>query len=77
MEDYYKVLDCSVNDSFEVIRQRYLFLAKQYHPDKLNLQSKSLTTEYSKKFQEIQYAYQMIKSHYLYEKKSIKRLVNT
>ncbi len=74
LEEYYKILNCSMNDSFDVVREKYLSLAKQYHPDRLNLQSRSLVAQYTKKFQEIQYAYKMIKSHYLHERKSIRRI---
>jgi len=70
LEEYYSVLGCSANDSFEEVRQKYLKLVKQYHPDRLDLENSSLVAQYTKKFHDIQYAYNIIKSHYSYEKKS-------
>ncbi len=70
LEEYYLVLGCSANDSFEEVRQKYLKLVRQYHPDMLDLRDSTLVAQYTKKFQDIQYAYNIIKSHYSYEKKS-------
>jgi len=70
LEEYYVVLGCSTNDSFEEVRLKYLKLVKQYHPDRLDLRDSSLISQYTKKFHDIQYAYNIIKSHYSYEKKS-------
>lgn len=70
LEEYYLVLGCSANDSFEEVRQKYLKLVRQYHPDMLDLRDSTLTAQYTKKFHDIQYAYNIIKSHYSYEKKS-------
>jgi len=74
LEEYYNVLGCCSNDTFEEVRQKYLKLVKQYHPDRLDLQDSSLAIQYTKKFHDIQYAYNIIKSHYLYEKKSTLRI---
>lgn len=71
LEDYYRVLGCKAADTFETIRGRYLELVKQYHPDRIDISDVSLDTHYSKKFQEIQYAYEMLKIHYSTEKKRI------
>ncbi|MEA1972178.1 MAG: TerB family tellurite resistance protein [Candidatus Cloacimonadota bacterium] len=61
-EKYYKILGCSKNDSFEVIKKKYLKLVKEYHPDKIV--SKGLPEEFSnfakQKFQDIQEAYEII-----------------
>ncbi len=71
LEDYYNVLGCKKADTFETIREKYLKLVKQYHPDRLDISNLSLSSYYSKKFQEIQYAYEMLKIHHTYEKKRI------
>ncbi|MFK5881881.1 MAG: DnaJ domain-containing protein [Sulfurospirillum sp.] len=71
LEDYYNVLGCKKVDSFGVIRERYLKLVKQYHPDRLGISNLSLKSYYNKKFQEIQYAYEMLKIHHTYEKKIV------
>ncbi len=71
LEEYYLILGCSANDSFEEVRQKYLKLVRQYHPDMLDLRDSTLTAQYTKKFHDIQYAYNIIKSHYSYEKKSV------
>ncbi len=71
LEDYYNVLGCTKNDSFGVIRAKYLELVKQYHPDRLNSSNNYLATRCRKKFHDIQYAYEMIKTHYTYEKKHL------
>jgi molecular chaperone DnaJ len=74
LEEYYSILGCSTNDSFEEVRQKYLTLVKQYHPDRLDLKNSSLLVQYTKKFHDIQYAYNIIKSHYSYEKKATLRI---
>jgi len=68
LEEFYEVLDCKAEDSFETIRKNYLKLVKQYHPDAISHKNPSLTSHYSDKFQNIQHAYEMIKIHFEHEK---------
>lgn len=64
LEDYFRILECKMEDSFETVRGNYLKLVKKYHPDNCGLQQADLHVRYLKKFQEIQYAYEIIKMHY-------------
>jgi hypothetical protein len=59
-EDY-RLLGAKPHECFEAIRKKYLLLAKQYHPDALDvsLKNKPLCTQ---KFQDIQEAYERIKT---------------
>ena len=68
LEEFYEVLECRADDSFETIRKNYLKLVKQYHPDTVLHKHPSLTSHYSDKFQTIQHAYEMIKVHFDHEK---------
>jgi len=68
LEDYYNILGCQRKDPFSTIRERYLTLVKRYHPDRLNISNITLNSYYTKRFQEIQYAYEMLKIHYNSEK---------
>ena len=69
LEEYYKVLECRAEDSFEVIRKNYLKLVKKHHPDSISHKNSNLVSHYVKKFQDIQQAYEMIKIHFEHEKK--------
>jgi hypothetical protein len=40
VECYYKTLNCSPNSNPEDIKKEYYKLAKKYHPDNINLNSK-------------------------------------
>ncbi len=68
LEEFYEILDCKADDTFETIRKNYLTLVKQYHPDMVSHTNPSLSSHYSHKFQTIQYAYKMIKIHFEHEK---------
>lgn len=68
LEEYYEVLECKAEDTFETIRKQYLKLVKQYHPDTIAHTNKQLVDQYSNKFQIIQHAYEMIKIHFDHEK---------
>ncbi len=68
LEEFYEILDCKADDSFETIRKNYLKLVKQYHPDSISYKNASLTSHYRDKFQNIQHAYEMIKIHFEHEK---------
>jgi len=60
MDNPYKILDVSKNDSIEIITQKYKKLALKYHPDK----NKSKNIDTTNKFVEISNAYNSIlKSH--------------
>lgn len=39
-KDYYKILNCSKNDSTEAIKKNYIKLVKINHPDKGGSQAK-------------------------------------
>jgi len=67
LEEYYHILGCEKLDTFDMIRKRYLKLVKQYHPDRLGTADLSLNEYYRKKFLDIQYAYEMLKIHYMHE----------
>lgn len=62
-DKYYKILNCTRNDSPEKIKKSYRKLASEYHPDKVI--SQGLPEEFEafskNKFQEIQLAYETIK----------------
>lgn len=64
LEEYFCILGCKVEDSFETIRSKYLKLVKKYHPDSYTLSNSDLHVNYVQKFQDIQYAYEMIKIHF-------------
>ena len=64
LEEYFGVLGCRAEDSFEIIRQNYLRLVKKYHPDSCGLYDGDLHVKYIAKFQEIQNAYEMLKMHF-------------
>ncbi len=69
LEEYFKVLECSSGDSFETIRKQYLRLVKRYHPDRVLNSNQTLLSHYSKKFQDIKQAYEIIKIYFEQEKK--------
>jgi len=60
---YYQILGCTPGDSIEEIKKKYRKLVQDYHPDKVL--STGLAPEFvtfaNKKFQEIQYAYEVVK----------------
>ena len=64
LEEYFGILGCRVEDSFEMIRKNYLTLVKKYHPDSCGLYDGDLHVKYVAKFQEVQNAYEMLKMHF-------------
>ncbi|KFL35241.1 MULTISPECIES: adenylosuccinate lyase [unclassified Sulfurospirillum] len=64
LEEYFGILGCRVEDSFEMIRKNYLTLVKKYHPDSCGLYDGDLYVKYVAKFQEVQNAYEMLKMHF-------------
>ena len=63
IEDAYKVLGVSPNDSLETIKKAYRKLVREYHPDIIKAQGKdeNYLKEATAKTQEINSAYEMIK----------------
>lgn len=62
--EYFATLGCKDNDSFAVVRSKYLRLVKMYHPDH-NVRKNTLTVEhYREKFEKIQIAYEIVKAYY-------------
>ena len=61
LKNHYSLLNSSEEDSFIIIRKRYLELAKTYHPDRVVHKNKNLVEEYTTKFQKIQQAYETLK----------------
>lgn len=61
LKNHYSLLNSSEKDSLHIIRQRYLKLAKIYHPDRVAHKNKNLVKEYTTKFQKIQRAYETLK----------------
>ncbi len=63
IEDAYKLLGVSENDDMNTIKKAYRKLVRQYHPDIIKAQGKdeAYLEEATKKTQEINQAYEMIK----------------
>lgn len=66
LKDFYKLLHCSQDDSYEKVRANYLSLVKKYHPDNIISDNTLILKVYSKKFQRIQEAYKTIKEYHRY-----------
>jgi len=64
LQDYFKALGCSVEDSFETVRRSYLKLVKEYHPDSLQGKPLDLVAHYRDRFEKIQTAYEMVRTYY-------------
>ncbi|NLC28202.1 MAG: DnaJ domain-containing protein [Campylobacteraceae bacterium] len=64
LEEYFVALGCSAHDSFATVRHHYLELVKKYHPDKLQDKSSDLVVHYRQKFDNIQVAYEMVRTYY-------------
>lgn len=63
-EEYFEVLGCELNDSFESVRSSYLRLVKLYHPDRHANKSEKIKSEYRLKFEQIQHAYESLRSFF-------------
>ena len=65
LEDAYKILGVSSSDDMATIKKAYRKLVRKYHPDiiKSQGQSEAYMQEATKKTQEINQAYEMIKEH--------------
>ncbi len=69
MEEYFQMLGCKSDDSYQKVRQRYLQLAKMYHPDRhTHKKDTSLIVVYREKFEKIQTAYDILKAYFQNEK---------
>ena len=60
MQDAYLILGISKNDNFKTIKRRYKLLAKEFHPDRVDIDDKQKISIYTKKFQTILGAYEII-----------------
>ncbi|MCK9455187.1 MAG: DnaJ domain-containing protein [Sulfurimonas sp.] len=65
ISDAYKLLGVSESDSMDVIKKAYRKLIREYHPDIIKSQGKddAYMQEATRKTQEINEAYEMIKAH--------------
>ncbi|MCI7485448.1 MAG: J domain-containing protein [Helicobacter sp.] len=57
----YMILESSLQDDFQVIKKRYLQLAKEYHPDNVFGQDSIVIDSYNERFRTIQEAYEKIR----------------
>lgn len=60
----YKILGCNDDDDFENVKNRYIELAKIYHPDNVYGQDQKIIEGYAEKFRIIKEAYENIKSNF-------------
>lgn len=56
-----KTLSCGLNDDWQTIKNRYIDLARTYHPDRVYGQDDSIVESYAEKFRDIQAAYEVLK----------------
>ncbi len=61
LRDSLKTLSCELNDDWETIKNRYLALAREYHPDRVYGQNMAIVESYTEKFRDIQAAYEVVK----------------
>jgi hypothetical protein len=59
----FEFLKSTKDDDFNIVKKRYLILAKKYHPDSV-FHSEELIDEYTRVFQKIQEAFSIIKGYY-------------
>lgn len=59
-----KVLSCHINDSWESIKNRYLELVRQFHPDNVYGQDPSIVEGYTERFRKIQEAYEQLRTSF-------------
>lgn len=64
IQSCFSILNSSPGDSFEVVKQSYMKLVKEYHPDNVFGEDEQTIKNYTKKFQSIQSAFESIKNHY-------------
>jgi len=61
LQNAYIILGLSKNDDIKTIKKRYKSLAKEFHPDRIQKEDEKLINIYTKKFQAILEAYEIIK----------------
>lgn len=64
LEEYFEICGCKKGDSFSMVRQSYLTLAKIYHPDRHQSSSFKMQEYYRQKFEHLKLAYELIKSYF-------------
>ncbi len=64
VEKAFLVLGVSKDEEFMVVKKRYLKLAKEYHPDSVFDKSSEIVQAHTKKFQEIQEAFESVKLYF-------------
>jgi DnaJ-domain-containing protein 1 len=64
INSHFQTLNASPGDSFELVKQSYMRLIKEYHPDNVFGKDAQTIRNYTQKFQSIQSAFESIKSHY-------------
>ncbi len=57
----YRLLELKHTDTFDTVKNKYLTLAREYHPDNVFGQDKEIVDIYAKKFRMIKEAYENIK----------------
>ena len=62
IDNPYTLLQANKHESLDAIRKKYLILAKQYHPDRLSQEHLACYGEFTRKFQQIQEAYETIRA---------------
>jgi len=63
VESAFLFLNSSLKDDFKTVKKRYLILAKKYHPDSV-YENENLVQEYTREFQRVQEAFNIIKAHF-------------
>lgn len=64
IEDYLRVLKCTMGDSLYEIRRSYRKLVQEYHPDKYANLPKFVVECATEKFHELQEAYEYVQARY-------------
>ena len=63
IEEYFAILGCNINDSFEVVKNAYRLKCKLNHPDKVQTLGEEAVKEATRKIQIINEAYEKIKAY--------------
>ena len=63
IEEYFAILDCNINDSFEDVKKAYRLKCKLNHPDKVQTLGEEAVKEATRKIQIINEAYEKIKAY--------------
>ena len=65
IDEAYIILGSSPNDSVKIVKKRYKKLAKEFHPDRVSYKDKNEILIYTKRFQRILEAYEIVKKEKL------------